>query len=81
MPRGKEEYTERSEGYRNTEELCDQVVSGELFGFLQVDIPIPNELIDKFITFLSLVHCEYHSRRHNPLAHKRIPEKYKAKDG
>ena len=38
----------------DTEELCNQVISSELFGFLQVDIHVPDELIDKFSEFCPL---------------------------
>ena len=47
MPSSKEQYVEVDQP-NDTEELCNQVMSGELFRFLQVDIHVPNELIDKF---------------------------------
>ena len=37
------------------EELCNQVMNGKLFGFLQVDIHVPDELIDKFSKFCLLL--------------------------
>ena len=53
MPCGKEEYVETSLK-ESCKELCDQVLRGELFGFLQVDIHVPDELIDKFSEFCLL---------------------------
>ena len=53
MPCGKEEYVEVDRP-NETEVLCNQVMKGTLFGFLQVDIHIPDELIDKFSEFCPL---------------------------
>ena len=52
MPCGKEQYIETS--FANLKELCNQVMKGELFGFFQVDIHVPNELMNKFIKFSPL---------------------------
>ena len=41
MPSGKESYFEVSNP-RIIKDLCDKVLTGELFGFLQVDIHVPN---------------------------------------
>ena len=49
MPCGKEQYIETSSV--NLEKLSNKVMKGELFGFLQVDIHILDELIDKFSEF------------------------------
>ena len=35
-------------------ELCNQTMKGEFFGFLQVDIDVPNELMDKLNEFCLL---------------------------
>ena len=47
---GKEQYVEVDQPY-DMEELCNQVMKGMLLRFLQVDIHIPDELIDKFSKF------------------------------
>ena len=47
MPCGKEEYVEVDRP-NDTDELCNQAMSSELFGFFQVDIYVSDELIDKF---------------------------------
>ena len=39
---------------RVVRDLCDKVLLGSLFGFLQVDIHIPNELLEKFREFSPL---------------------------
>ena len=49
----KEEYVEVDRP-SDTEESCNQIMSGELFGFFQVNIHIPGELIDKFSEFCPL---------------------------
>ena len=36
------------------EELCNEVMNRKLFRFLQVDIHIPDELVDKFSEFCPL---------------------------
>ena len=36
------------------EELCDQVIKGALFGFLQVDIHVPSDLKERFSEFCPL---------------------------
>ena len=58
MPCSKEEYIELSHletsSKESCEELCDQVMKGELFRFLQADIHFPNELIDNFSEFCPL---------------------------
>ena len=57
MPCGKEEYVEACPeipSKESCEELCDQVLRGELFGFLQVDFHVPDELIDNFSEFCPL---------------------------
>ena len=50
MPCGKEDYVKMriSNSEELCEELCYQVMKGELFGFLQVDIHIPVELKERF---------------------------------
>ena len=53
MPCSKEEYLDIDQPY-NTEDLCNQVMKVMLFGFLQVDIHVPDELIDKFSEFCPL---------------------------
>ena len=53
MPCSKEEYVEVDQPY-DMEELRNQVMKGMLFGFLQVDIYVLNELIDKFSRFCPL---------------------------
>ena len=53
MPCSKEEYVEVDQPY-DTEELRNQVMKGMLFGFPQVDIHVPDELIDKFSKFCPL---------------------------
>ena len=53
MPCGKEEYVEVDQP-TDTEELCNQVMKAGLFRFLQVDIRILDELIDKFCEFCPL---------------------------
>ena len=62
MPCSKEEYIEMSLK-ESCEELCDLVMKGELFGFLQVGIHIPDELIAKFSEFcLLFIVDEYQER-------------------
>ena len=53
MPCGKESYVEVSNP-RIFKDLCDKVMMGELFGFLQVDIHIPDGLLEKFSKFSPL---------------------------
>ena len=53
-PCNKEEYIEVDRP-NDMKELCNQVMNRELFGFLQVDIHIPDELIDKFSEFCPLL--------------------------
>ena len=53
MPCGKEQHVEVDQRY-DTEELCNQAMKGTLFGFLQVDIHVPDELTDKFSEFCLL---------------------------
>ena len=50
MPFGKEEYVEVKNPQDDNviKDLCDKVMKDELFGFLQVDIDAPNELLGKF---------------------------------
>ena len=50
---GKQQYAEVDQLY-DMEELCNQVMSRELFGFFQIDIHVPDELIDKFSKFCPL---------------------------
>ena len=56
MPCGKESYVEVSNPRdpRIISDLCDKVLTGELFGFLQVDIQVPDELLEKFSEFSPL---------------------------
>ena len=53
MPCGKQGYVEIDQP-NDTEESCNQVMNKELFLFLQVDIHVANELIDKFSEFCPL---------------------------
>ena len=53
MPCGKVKYLEVDQPY-DIEELCNQVMKGTLFGLLQVDIYVADELIDKFSKLCSL---------------------------
>ena len=53
MPCGKEEYVEVDQ-LDDMEELCNQVMNGELFGFFQVSIHVSDKLIDKFSEFCPL---------------------------
>ena len=53
MPCGKEEYVEVDQ-LDDMEELCNQVMNGELFGFFQVNIHVSDKLIDKFSEFRPL---------------------------
>ena len=53
MPSGKESYVEVSNP-RIIKDLCDKGLTGELFGFLQVDIHVPNGLPEKFSEFSPL---------------------------
>ena len=39
---------------RTIKDLCDKVLMGELFGFLQVDIHVPDGLLEKFSKFSPL---------------------------
>ena len=50
MPCGKESYVEVSNP-TVIEDLWDKVMMGALFGFLQVDIHVPNGLLEKFSEF------------------------------
>ena len=56
MPCGKESYVEVSNppDPRIISDLCDKVLAGELFRFLQVDIHFPDELLEKFSEFSPL---------------------------
>ena len=60
MSCGKEEYVEVSnpQDVVVIKDLCDKVIKDELFWFLQVDIRVPDELLDKFSKFspLFIVH-------------------------
>ena len=56
MPCGKEEFV-KIEGLSNPElidKLCKDILNDELFGFLQVDIHIPDNLKEKFSEFSPL---------------------------
>ena len=53
MPCGKEQYFE-VEDPTAVEELCNAVLNGNLFGYLQVDIQVPEQLKDKFSEFSPL---------------------------
>ena len=52
---GKEEYVqvENLQTSSVIKDLCDKVMKDELFGFIPVDIHIPNELQEKFSEFSS----------------------------
>ena len=54
MPCGKEQYVEVN-WPNDMDDLCNQVMSGELFRLLQIDIHVPNELMDKFSEFCPLL--------------------------
>ena len=56
MPCGKEEYFEMSNPQDPCiiRDLCDKVLADELFGFLQVNIHVPDELLEKFSEFSPL---------------------------
>ena len=70
MPCGKEPYIEVSNlrDPRVISDLCDKVLPGELFGFLQVDIHVPSELLEKLSEFFPLFIVdevpEYQIRQH-----------------
>ena len=57
---GKEEYVKVISNIDNSQEaeviedVCDKVIKDELFGFLQVDIHVPDELLEKFSEFSPL---------------------------
>ena len=53
MAFGKEFYIEvnNPQDPRVIKSLCDKVLRDELFGFLQVDIHVPDELLEKFSEF------------------------------
>ena len=53
MPFGKEQYIEISipQDPRVIKNLYDKVMKDQLFGFLQVDIHVPDELLEKFREF------------------------------
>ena len=53
MPCGKEQYFE-VEDPTVVEDLCNAVLNGNLFGYLQVDIQVPEQLRDKFREFSPL---------------------------
>ena len=53
MPCGKEQYFE-VEDPTAVEDLCNAVLNGNLFGYLQVDIQVPEQLRDKFREFSPL---------------------------
>ena len=54
MPCGKEQYFEVEDPTAVVEELCKEVLNGNLFGYLQVDIEVPDQLRDKFREFSPL---------------------------
>ena len=56
MPCGKEKYMEIEDPYDETmiKRTCDRILSGRLFGFLQVDIEVPEHLMDTFSEFSPL---------------------------
>ena len=56
MPCSKEEYVEVSwpQDSGVVEDLCNKVLTGELFGFLQVNIHVPDALQEKFSKFSTL---------------------------
>ena len=56
MPCGKEEYVEvdNPQDPRVLKDICDKVMKDKLFGFLQVDIQVPVELLEKFSEFSPL---------------------------
>ena len=56
MPCSKESYVEVSNPQDSSviKDLSDKVMKNELFGFLQVDIHVPDELLEKFSEFSPL---------------------------
>ena len=56
MPCGKEEYVgvENPKDSKTIEKICKHVINGDLFGFFQVDIHVPEELMEKFREFSPL---------------------------
>ena len=56
MPCGKEGYVEvkNPEDSSIIKDLCDKVMKDKLFGFLQVDIQVSDELLEKFSEFSPL---------------------------
>ena len=56
MPCGKGEYVEieNPKDSGAIKDLCDKVMKDELFGFLQVDTHVPDELLEKFNEFSPL---------------------------
>ena len=56
MPCGKKSYVEVSNSRDPSiiRDLCNKVPANELFGFLQVDIHIPDQLLEKFSEFSPL---------------------------
>ena len=56
VPCGKESYIEISnpQDLRIIGDLCDKILADELFAFLQVDIQVPDELLEKINEFFPL---------------------------
>ena len=56
MPCGKEEYVEvkNPKDQDTINKICEDVINGDLFGFFQVDIHVPEELKEKFREFSPL---------------------------
>ena len=57
MPCGKEQHVEVENPQDSSviRYLCDKVMKDELFGFLQVDIHVTDELLEKFSEFSPLL--------------------------
>ena len=56
MPCSKEQYieVEYPENPEVVQDLCNQVMKGALFGFLQVDIHVPDDSKERFSEFFPL---------------------------
>ena len=78
MPCGKEQYFE-VEDPTAVEDLCNAVLNGNLFGYLQVDIQVPEQLKDKFREFSPLFVVDSIPRDLVPFHMKEYQEKTKRK--
>ena len=60
--------------------VCNQVMKSASFGFLQVNIHVPNDLEEGFSEFCPLFSLWIPFWKKNPQAHERVPEKNWVKD-